>query len=176
MANISKNIDEENNRFQINQLGIISRSILMMCWPLITLLWVTDCSITLLLMNPGNFFQTQTFSFKITMTLTIFITVMFQFMQCTHNGIYCTYDFSAKSRYLKQRWVIASHRIPRNAITYSCLRYLFLAPKSSHMSLIRSFVQANFIFSIKAGHNRLLSETPLIAIVEQPESSTTSDR
>ena len=39
-------------------------------------------------------------------------------------------DIGARSRYLKQGQVIASHRILWDAITYSCLGYLLLAWKS----------------------------------------------
>ena len=40
-------------------------------------------------------------------------------------------DFVAKSRHLRQGYVIASHSIQWDAITYSSLRYLLLATKSS---------------------------------------------
>ena len=40
-------------------------------------------------------------------------------------------DIGARSRYLRQGWVIASHSILWDAITNHYLRYLLLAPKSS---------------------------------------------
>ena len=40
-------------------------------------------------------------------------------------------DFAARSRYLREGWVITSHSLLWGVITYPCLRYLFLAPKSS---------------------------------------------
>ena len=51
-----------------------------------------------------------------------------------HIYIYIYMDFGARSRYLRQRWVIASHSILWDAIIYPCLRYLLLAPKSSYYS------------------------------------------
>ena len=42
-------------------------------------------------------------------------------------------DFVARSRYLKQGYVIASHSILWDAITYPCLRYLLLATKSLYI-------------------------------------------
>ena len=42
-------------------------------------------------------------------------------------------DFGARSRYLRQGWVIASHSTSWDAIINLCLRYLLLAPKSSYM-------------------------------------------
>ena len=45
-------------------------------------------------------------------------------------------DFCARSKHLRQWWIIASHRILWDAITYPCLRYLFLVPKSTvHLRL-----------------------------------------
>ena len=41
-------------------------------------------------------------------------------------------DFGTRSRYLGQGKVIASHRIQWDAITYACLRFPLLAPKSSY--------------------------------------------
>ena len=46
-------------------------------------------------------------------------------------------DLVARSRYLRQGWVVASHRILWDAITYHCLRYLLLATKSTNI-LIRT--------------------------------------
>ena len=42
-------------------------------------------------------------------------------------------DIGARSRYLGQRYIIASHRILWDAITYPCLRSLLPVPKSSYM-------------------------------------------
>ena len=42
-------------------------------------------------------------------------------------------DFGARSRYLRQGYVITSHIILWIAISYHCLRFLFLAPKSPIM-------------------------------------------
>ena len=42
-------------------------------------------------------------------------------------------DLGARNRYLRQGKVIASHIILWDAITYPCLRYLFLAPTSSNI-------------------------------------------
>ena len=44
-------------------------------------------------------------------------------------------DCGVNSRYIRQGFVIASHRILWDAITYLCLRYLLLAPKSSYVAL-----------------------------------------
>ena len=48
-------------------------------------------------------------------------------------------DFGARSRYLRQGWIITSHRILWYAITSPCLRYLLLAPKSSYHVLFILF-------------------------------------
>ena len=40
-------------------------------------------------------------------------------------------DFGAKSMYLRQGYVITSHSLLWDVITYPCLSYLLLAPKSS---------------------------------------------
>ena len=42
-------------------------------------------------------------------------------------------DFGVRSRYLRQGLAIAFHSIIWDAIAYPCLKYLFLAPKSSYM-------------------------------------------
>ena len=57
-----------------------------------------------------------------------------QYQMCwrLHPWYWIYVDFVARSRYLKQGYVIASHSILRDAITYSCLRYLLLATKSSN--------------------------------------------
>ena len=49
-------------------------------------------------------------------------------------------DFVARSRYPKQGWVITSQSKLRDMITYPCLRYLFLAIKSSYMPMCHSNV------------------------------------
>ena len=41
-------------------------------------------------------------------------------------------DFVARSKYLRQGWVITSHSLLWDVITYPCLRYLLLATKSTY--------------------------------------------
>ena len=48
---------------------------------------------------------------------------------CTHE------DFGARSRYLRQGEVTTSHSKLRGVMTYPCLRYPLLAPKSSYHRL-----------------------------------------
>ena len=43
-------------------------------------------------------------------------------------------DFVARSRYLRQGYVITSRSLQWDVITYPCLRYLILATKSSHVT------------------------------------------
>ena len=45
-------------------------------------------------------------------------------------------DFSARSRHLRQGYLIAPHSILRDAIAYTCLRYLLMAPKSSYICIL----------------------------------------
>ena len=50
-------------------------------------------------------------------------------------------DFGNRSRHLRQGYVIAYHSILWDVITYPCLRYLFLVPKSLNMlSILLDFV------------------------------------
>ena len=58
-------------------------------------------------------------------------------------------DFGARSRYLRQGYVIASHRILWDAITYPCLRYLLLAPKSSYSMNNEMLAQFNGLLPLK---------------------------
>ena len=51
-----------------------------------------------------------------------------RYMLCHWHTIYENFD--ARSRYLRQGYVIASHSILWDAFTYPCLRYLLLATKS----------------------------------------------
>ena len=62
----------------------------------------------------------------------------------SHRYVHYWY-MSARSRYLRKVWVIASHRILWDAITYPCLRYLLLVPKSSYL-LLDPFKQ-NHVFN-----------------------------
>ena len=50
-------------------------------------------------------------------------------------------DFGARSRYHRQRWIIASYSFLWTAITYPCLRYLLRAPKSSYVLIQIKFQQ-----------------------------------
>ena len=45
-------------------------------------------------------------------------------------------DFGARSRYLRQGYVITSHSKPWDAITYPYLRYLLLTQKSPYMTTL----------------------------------------
>ena len=58
------------------------------------------------------------------------------------------YENGARTRYLRQGEVIAPHRILWFGITYPCLRYLLLAPKSSYMNTSSNLVR---IFEITPG-------------------------
>ena len=52
--------------------------------------------------------------------------------RCLYRKQYTYEDFGAKSRYLRQGSVIKSHSKLWDVITYPCLRYLLLTPKSSY--------------------------------------------
>ena len=56
-------------------------------------------------------------------------------------------DFGARSRYIRQGEVIASHRILWDAINNPCLRYLLLEPKSPYMSPGWENVTAGYIYT-----------------------------
>ena len=47
-------------------------------------------------------------------------------------SLYMNEDFGGRSGYVSQGQVTASHSILWDAITYSCLRYLLLKPKSTN--------------------------------------------
>ena len=49
-------------------------------------------------------------------------------------------DFVARSKYLRQGKVITSHSLLWDVITYSCLRYLLLATKSTYDERVRRYV------------------------------------
>ena len=49
-------------------------------------------------------------------------------------------DFDARGRYLRQGYVISSHSLLWDVITYPCLRYLLLATKSSYVTGISNFI------------------------------------
>ena len=50
-------------------------------------------------------------------------------------------DFGARSRYHRQRWIIAPYSFLWTAITCPCLRYLLRAPKSSYVLIQIKFQQ-----------------------------------
>ena len=56
-------------------------------------------------------------------------------------------DFGARSRYLRQGKVITSHSLLWDVITYTCLRYLLLAPKSPYS--VTTFSDAQLEYTCK---------------------------
>ena len=63
-----------------------------------------------------------------------------------HTHIQVYEDFGARSRYLRQGWVIASHSILWDAIAMpGTLRHLLMAPKSSYVCSLCSFLLHTYI-------------------------------
>ena len=66
-------------------------------------------------------------------------------------------DFDARSRYLRQGWLIAAHSVLWDAIAHLCMKYLLLSLKSSHTSFEISYILLWIWLQIFADFNKTIN-------------------